>query len=118
MNYRSLNDLFGISQTRADSITYEVKVQMIEIYNEQVRDLLMTDGTNRRYPFMMNRLYLYLFFNKDNNMNKFETLPPFDAYEIHYYKLFLHFFCFTVIGVFHACFFRISLTIKHIRDTQ
>lgn len=83
MNYRSLNDLFGISQTRADSITYEVKVQMIEIYNEQVRDLLMTDGTNRRYPFMMNRLYLYLFFNKDNNMNKFETLPPFDAYEIH-----------------------------------
>ncbi|OQU81751.1 hypothetical protein SORBI_3006G112800 [Sorghum bicolor] len=43
VNYRSLNDLFGISQTRADSITYDVKVQMIEIYNEQVRDLLMTD---------------------------------------------------------------------------
>uniref|UniRef100_K3Y4Y9 Kinesin motor domain-containing protein n=1 Tax=Setaria italica TaxID=4555 RepID=K3Y4Y9_SETIT len=43
VNYRSLNDLFEISQTRADSITYDVKVQMIEIYNEQVRDLLMTD---------------------------------------------------------------------------
>jgi kinesin family protein C2/C3 len=47
-----LNDLFGISQTRADSITYDVKVQMIEIYNEQVRDLLMTDGANKRYPFL------------------------------------------------------------------
>nr|CAB3484799.1 unnamed protein product [Digitaria exilis] len=55
VNYRSLNDLFGISQTRADSIKYDVKVQMIEIYNEQVRDLLMTDGANRRYPFMMNK---------------------------------------------------------------
>ncbi|KAL6845836.1 hypothetical protein ACP4OV_024411 [Aristida adscensionis] len=46
VNYRSLNDLFEISQTRADSIIYEVKVQMIEIYNEQVRDLLMTDDAN------------------------------------------------------------------------
>ncbi|GJN27326.1 hypothetical protein PR202_gb15340 [Eleusine coracana subsp. coracana] len=52
VNYRSLNDLFEISQTRADSFKYDVKVQMIEIYNEQVRDLLMTDGANRRYPFM------------------------------------------------------------------
>jgi len=60
VNYRSLNDLFEISQTRADSITYDVKVQMIEIYNEQVRDLLMADGANRRYPFMMNKLYLFL----------------------------------------------------------
>ena len=59
MNYRSLNDLFEISQTRADSITYDVKVQMIEIYNEQVRDLLMADGANRRYPFMMTKLYYF-----------------------------------------------------------
>ncbi|CAL5031565.1 unnamed protein product [Urochloa decumbens] len=46
VNYRSLNDLFELSQTRADSVTYDVKVQMIEIYNEQVRDLLMTDDAN------------------------------------------------------------------------
>lgn len=69
MNYRSLNDLFEISQTRADSITYDVKVQMIEIYNEQVRDLLMADGANRRYPFMMTKLYLFL--NKE-----VEIFPP------------------------------------------
>ena len=81
MNYRSLNDLFEISQTRADSITYDVKVQMIEIYNEQVRDLLMADGANRRYPFMMNKLYLFL-------NTEVEISPP------------LTFFCFTVKGLF------------------
>ncbi|XP_066348606.1 kinesin-like protein KIN-14F [Miscanthus floridulus] len=54
VNYRSLNDLFEISQTRADSITYDVKVQMIEIYNEQVRDLLMMDGANKRLEIRNN----------------------------------------------------------------
>ena len=50
MNYRALRDLFYISKERADAIKYEVYVQMIEIYNEQVRDLLVSDGSNRRYP--------------------------------------------------------------------
>uniref|UniRef100_A0A0D9W614 Kinesin motor domain-containing protein n=1 Tax=Leersia perrieri TaxID=77586 RepID=A0A0D9W614_9ORYZ len=36
VNYRSLNDLFDISQNREDTTTYDVKVQMIEIYNEQL----------------------------------------------------------------------------------
>lgn len=31
-------------------IKYDVAVQMIEIYNEQVRDLLVSDGSSRRYP--------------------------------------------------------------------
>ena len=53
VNYRSLNDLFDISQNRSDTTAYDVRVQMIEIYNEQVRDLLMTDGSSKRYPFMM-----------------------------------------------------------------
>ncbi|CAJ1971538.1 unnamed protein product [Sphenostylis stenocarpa] len=50
VNYRALRDLFHISKERADAIKYEVGVQMIEIYNEQVRDLLVSDGSNRRYP--------------------------------------------------------------------
>ncbi|KAI5058680.1 hypothetical protein GOP47_0026850 [Adiantum capillus-veneris] len=40
VNFRALNDLFLISQNRKDYMTYEVGVQMMEIYNEQVRDLL------------------------------------------------------------------------------
>ncbi|RDX75585.1 Kinesin-like protein KIN-14F, partial [Mucuna pruriens] len=43
VNYRALRDLFHISKERADAIKYEVGVQMIEIYNEQVRDLLVSD---------------------------------------------------------------------------
>uniref|UniRef100_A0A2C9WH45 Kinesin motor domain-containing protein n=1 Tax=Manihot esculenta TaxID=3983 RepID=A0A2C9WH45_MANES len=43
VNYRALNDLFNISQNRSTSFMYEVGVQMFEIYNEQLRDLLVTD---------------------------------------------------------------------------
>ncbi|XVE58775.1 hypothetical protein DITRI_Ditri04bG0196300 [Diplodiscus trichospermus] len=43
VNYRALNGLFKLSQNRKSSIVYEVGVQMVEIYNEQVRDLLSSD---------------------------------------------------------------------------
>ncbi|ERN16808.1 hypothetical protein AMTRI_Chr02g221530 [Amborella trichopoda] len=43
VNYRALSDLFCISEQRRDTFSYEVSVQMIEIYNEQVRDLLAAD---------------------------------------------------------------------------
>ncbi|XP_057978301.1 kinesin-like protein KIN-14J [Malania oleifera] len=48
VNYRALNDLFNISQSRKNSIMYEVGVQMVEIYNEQVRDLLSNGGYQKR----------------------------------------------------------------------
>ncbi|THG21978.1 hypothetical protein TEA_017948 [Camellia sinensis var. sinensis] len=51
VNYRALNDLFHISQSRKNSIAYDVGVQMVEIYNEQVRDLLSSDTSQKRYPF-------------------------------------------------------------------
>ncbi|ESQ34961.1 hypothetical protein EUTSA_v10006662mg [Eutrema salsugineum] len=51
VNYRALNDLFKISQSRKSNITYEVGVQMVEIYNEQVRDLLSADTSQKKYPF-------------------------------------------------------------------
>ncbi|XP_056170392.1 kinesin-like protein KIN-14J [Syzygium oleosum] len=51
VNYRALNDLFQIAQSRTD-VSYEV-VQMVEIYNEQVRDLLSNYGLHTRYPFHM-----------------------------------------------------------------
>ncbi|KAL0331226.1 UNVERIFIED_CONTAM: Kinesin-like protein KIN-14J [Sesamum angustifolium] len=50
VNYRALNDLFNISQKRHGSIAYEIGVQMVEIYNEQVRDLLCPDSSQKRYP--------------------------------------------------------------------
>ncbi|CAN0907645.1 Kinesin-like protein KIN-14J [Linum grandiflorum] len=51
VNYRALRDLFQIAQSRKGSVTYEIGVQMVEIYNEQVRDLLTYHGAQRRYPF-------------------------------------------------------------------
>lgn len=53
VNYRALNDLFDISQRRKSSITYEIGVQMVEIYNEQVRDLLSSDGSLKKYPWQL-----------------------------------------------------------------
>ncbi|XVF31437.1 hypothetical protein REPUB_Repub16aG0145900 [Reevesia pubescens] len=43
VNYRALSDLFLLSNHRKETISYDISVQMLEIYNEQVRDLLSTD---------------------------------------------------------------------------
>lgn len=48
VNYRALGDLFLLAEQRRGTFRYDVFVQMIEIYNEQVRDLLVTDGQNKR----------------------------------------------------------------------
>ncbi|XP_022951626.1 kinesin-like protein KIN-14L isoform X1 [Cucurbita moschata] len=44
INYLALNDLFQIQNVRKD-IDYEINVQMVEIYNEQVRDLLVAESS-------------------------------------------------------------------------
>ncbi|GMH37672.1 hypothetical protein BSKO_05545 [Bryopsis sp. KO-2023] len=47
INYRALDDLFDIKKTRSDEVTYEIKVTMLEIYNEVLRDLLLEPGKNK-----------------------------------------------------------------------
>lgn len=73
VNYRALNDLFQISNARLDVMKYEVGVQMIEIYNEQVRDLLVSDGSNRRYPFKQQseRVQLFAYDKKISSFVKY-----------------------------------------------
>ncbi|XP_021857174.1 kinesin-like protein KIN-14P isoform X1 [Spinacia oleracea] len=48
VNYRALDDLFQISEDRRSFFSYEIGVQMIEIYNEQIRDLLSSDGSQKK----------------------------------------------------------------------
>lgn len=48
INYLALNDLFQISCNRKDALKYEVRVQMVEVYNEQVRDLLSEDTSTTK----------------------------------------------------------------------
>lgn len=52
----ALNDLFSISSTR-ENVKYQINVQMVEIYNEQVRDLLVEDSSTTRYPFFWIIIY-------------------------------------------------------------
>jgi hypothetical protein len=63
VNYRALNDLFHISHNRGDTIMYEINVQMIEIYNEQIRDLLGSNGSEKKYPFSPSFIFLNLHVN-------------------------------------------------------
>ncbi|GMH20456.1 hypothetical protein Nepgr_022297 [Nepenthes gracilis] len=51
VNYRSLRDLFYLAEQRKETVCYDVSVQMTEIYNEQVRDLLVGDSLNKKYPY-------------------------------------------------------------------
>lgn len=40
VTYRALEDLFDYKEERSVEVQYEITVQMVEIYNEQVKDLL------------------------------------------------------------------------------
>lgn len=53
INYLALNDLFHLSSMRKGIAEYEIRVQMVEIYNEQVHDLLAEDSSSTKYPFML-----------------------------------------------------------------
>ncbi|CAM6074937.1 unnamed protein product [Sphagnum tenellum] len=66
VNYRALHDLFNMTQSRLGVFRYEIDVQMLEIYNEQVRDLLIMDGTQKKYPLETDLPFLELFLNGMN----------------------------------------------------
>lgn len=59
INYLALSDLFQMSNERKDIVNYSIQVQMVEIYNEQVRDLLVEDSTATKYPFSCYYYYYY-----------------------------------------------------------
>jgi kinesin family member C2/C3 len=62
VNYRALSDLFKLAGQRKGTFIYDIAVQMIEIYNEQVRDLLVSDGLNKRYPYCKKFILFFISF--------------------------------------------------------
>ncbi|RZC52481.1 hypothetical protein C5167_020902 [Papaver somniferum] len=44
VNYRTLEELFRISEERSDTMRYEIFVSMLEVYNERIRDLLVDES--------------------------------------------------------------------------
>ncbi|KAF2295791.1 hypothetical protein GH714_034014 [Hevea brasiliensis] len=48
VNYRTLEQLFKISKERSETFTYSLSVSVLEVYNEQIRDLLATSPTSKK----------------------------------------------------------------------
>ncbi|KAG6705133.1 hypothetical protein I3842_07G166200 [Carya illinoinensis] len=48
VNYRTLEQLFKISEERKETFTYNISISVLEVYNEQIRDLLATSPTSKK----------------------------------------------------------------------
>ena len=48
VNTRALTELFRLAGERANDFTTEITVSILEIYNEQIRDLLINDPKSKQ----------------------------------------------------------------------
>ncbi|XP_059590614.1 kinesin-like protein KIN-14R isoform X2 [Vitis vinifera] len=48
VNYRTLEQLFKIAEERKEIFKYTISVSVLEVYNEQIRDLLATSPTSKK----------------------------------------------------------------------
>ena len=48
VNYRTLEQLFKIAEERKENFKYTISVSVLEVYNEQIRDLLATSPTSKK----------------------------------------------------------------------
>ncbi|KAJ8557432.1 hypothetical protein K7X08_003057 [Anisodus acutangulus] len=48
VNYRTLEELFKIAKERSETFTYDISVSVLEVYNEQIRDLLAPPTTSKK----------------------------------------------------------------------
>ncbi|CAB4267316.1 unnamed protein product [Prunus armeniaca] len=48
VNYRTLEQLFKIADERKETFIYNISVSVLEVYNEQIRDLLASSPTSKR----------------------------------------------------------------------
>lgn len=44
VNYRTLEELFNVAAQRKGEVNYAISVSVMEVYNEQIRDLLASPG--------------------------------------------------------------------------
>lgn len=48
VNYRTLEQLFETAKERSETFAYSLSVSVLEVYNEQIRDLLATSPTSKK----------------------------------------------------------------------
>jgi hypothetical protein len=59
VNYRTLEELFKIAEERKETVTYNLSVSVLEVYNEQIRDLLSTSPSSKKYGNSFTALFLF-----------------------------------------------------------
>jgi hypothetical protein len=59
VNYRTLQELFKIAEERKETATYNLSVSVLEVYNEQIRDLLSTSPSSKKYGNSFTVLFLF-----------------------------------------------------------
>ncbi|PIN20753.1 Kinesin (KAR3 subfamily) [Handroanthus impetiginosus] len=47
VNYRTLEELYKIANERTETFTYNISVSVLEVYNEQIRDLLAVETSKK-----------------------------------------------------------------------
>ncbi|VFQ78521.1 unnamed protein product [Cuscuta campestris] len=77
INQLALNDLFQLSYQRKETMRYAISVQMVEIYNEQIRDLLAGDlSSATKYPFiLLFDKFIYSLTKKETHSSSFLESP-------------------------------------------
>lgn len=48
VNYRTLEELFKIAKERRETFNYNISVSVLEVYNEQIRDLLAASPSSKK----------------------------------------------------------------------
>ncbi|XP_058069432.1 kinesin-like protein KIN-14R [Magnolia sinica] len=48
VNYRTVEELFKIAKERRETFAYSISVSVLEVYNEQIRDLLATSPSSKK----------------------------------------------------------------------
>jgi kinesin family protein C2/C3 len=48
VNYRTIDELFQLAKQRQGEAHYDVSVSVLEIYNEQIKDLLAAPGAGQK----------------------------------------------------------------------
>ena len=59
VNYRTLEELFKIAEERKESVTYDLSVSVLEVYNEQIRDLLAVSPSKKYGNFFLILFFIY-----------------------------------------------------------
>lgn len=61
VNYRTLAHLFEVAKERSETFAYEINVSVLEVYNEQIRDLLASGASSKKYCFLFHFILIFVF---------------------------------------------------------